>query len=46
MTNSRSAIAGFILSGTVKAFKAVEHLMNNDIRTKNEYQLTAALMKW
>jgi glucose-1-phosphate thymidylyltransferase len=45
-TNSRAAIAGvyFVKDGQ-KLFKAVEHLMDNDIRTKNEYQLTDALMK-
>lgn len=46
VTESKSAIAGlyFIKSGA-KLFSAIEHLMNNNIRTKNEYQLTDALMK-
>lgn len=46
VTDSRSAIAGlyFIKNGQ-KLQKAIEHLMDNDIRTKNEYQLTDALMK-
>lgn len=46
VTDSKSAIAGlyFIKSGA-KLFSAIEHLMNNNIRTKNEYQLTDALMK-
>lgn len=46
VTKSKSAIAGvyFIKDGE-KLFKAVEHIMQNDIRTKNEYQLTDALVK-
>lgn len=46
VTKSKSAIAGvyFVKDGQ-KLFKAVEHLMQNDIRTKNEYQLTDALIK-
>jgi glucose-1-phosphate thymidylyltransferase len=46
VTESKSAIAGiyFIKEGK-KLMSAVEHLMNNNIRTKNEYQLTDALMK-
>jgi len=46
VTSSRSAIAGvyFIKSGQ-KLFEAVEYLMEKDIRTKNEYQLTDALEK-
>ena len=46
MTKSKAAIAGvyFVKDGK-KLFKAIEHLMENDVRTKNEYQLTDALMK-
>ncbi|MEO8513642.1 MAG: sugar phosphate nucleotidyltransferase [Ignavibacteria bacterium] len=46
VTESKSAIAGiyFIKNGS-HLFRAIEHLMDNDIRTKNEYQLTDALMK-
>jgi glucose-1-phosphate thymidylyltransferase len=46
VTESKSAIAGiyFIREGR-KLMGAIEHLMENDIRTKNEYQLTDALMK-
>lgn len=46
VTESKSAIAGlyFIKNGT-HLFRAIEHLMDNNIRTKNEYQLTDALMK-
>jgi len=46
MTQSKSAIAGvyFVKSGR-KLFEAVAHLMDNKIKTKNEYQLTDALMK-
>jgi glucose-1-phosphate thymidylyltransferase len=46
VTESKSAIAGlyFIKNGS-HLFRAIEHLMENDMRTKNEYQLTDALMK-
>lgn len=46
VTESKSAIAGlyFIKNGT-HLFTAIEHLMDNNIRTKDEYQLTDALMK-
>ena len=46
VTQSKAAIAGvyFVKDGQ-KLFKAIEHLMDNNIRTKNEYQLTDALMK-
>lgn len=46
VTESKSAIAGiyFVKDGH-KLFKAIEHLMDNNIRTKDEYQLTDALMK-
>ena len=46
VTESKSAIAGlyFIKNGT-KLFSAIEYLMDNNIRTKDEYQLTDALMK-
>ena len=46
VTESKSAIAGlyFIKDGS-KLFNAIEHLISNNIRTKNEFQLTDALMK-
>lgn len=46
VTESKSAIAGiyFVKEGK-ELMRAVEHLMENNIRTKNEYQLTDALMK-
>jgi glucose-1-phosphate thymidylyltransferase len=46
VTQSKSAIAGiyFIKEGK-ELMKAIRHLMDNDIRTKNEYQLTDALME-
>lgn len=45
-TNSRSAIAGlyYLKNGEI-LFDALEYIISNDIRTKNEYQLTDALMK-
>ncbi|MCI0449148.1 MAG: NTP transferase domain-containing protein [Chlorobi bacterium] len=45
-TNSKAAIAGvyFVKEGQ-RLFKSVEYLMANDIKTKNEFQLTDALMK-
>jgi glucose-1-phosphate thymidylyltransferase len=45
-TKSKSAIAGvyFVKSGE-RLFNAVEYLINNNIRTKNEYQLTDALQR-
>ncbi len=46
VTESKSAIAGiYFVKDASKLFKAVEYLMENNIRTKNEYQLTDALMK-
>jgi len=46
ITNSKAAIAGiYLVKSALKLFKAVEYLMENNIRTKNEYQLTDALMK-
>lgn len=46
VTESKSAIAGiYFVKDAAKLFKAVEYLMDNNIRTKNEYQLTDALMK-
>lgn len=46
ITESKSAIAGiYFIKNAGKLFDAVEHLMNNNIRTKNEFQLTDALMK-
>ncbi len=46
VTPSKSAIAGiyFVKEGRL-LFEAIEYLMYNNIRTKNEYQLTDALMK-
>lgn len=46
VTESKSAIAGiyFIKNGS-HLFRAIEHLMDNDVKTKDEYQLTDALMK-
>ncbi len=46
VTESKSAIAGlyFIKNGG-SLFRAIEYLMDNDIRTRNEFQLTDALMK-
>lgn len=45
-TESKAAIAGiyFVKNGR-KLFDAVEYLMTNNIRTKNEFQLTDALQK-
>jgi len=46
VTKSKSAIAGiYFLKDGRKLFKAIEYLMENNIRTKNEYQLTDALQK-
>lgn len=46
VTESKSAIAGiYFIKNAKMLFDAVEHLMSNNIRTKNEYQLTDALMK-
>lgn len=46
ITDSKSAIAGiYFIKNASKLFNAVEYLMYNDIRTKNEYQLTDALQK-
>ena len=46
VTNSKAAIAGiYLVKSGFKLFKAVEYLIGNNIRTKNEYQLTDALMK-
>ena len=46
VTKSKSAIAGiYFLKDGAKLFKSIEYLMENDIRTKNEYQLTDALQK-
>ncbi|HEY3251854.1 MAG TPA: sugar phosphate nucleotidyltransferase [Ignavibacteria bacterium] len=46
MTKSKSAMAGiyFVKNGE-KLFKAIKYLMDNNIRTKNEFQLTDALQK-
>lgn len=46
VTESKSAIAGiYFVKNVAKLFEAVEYLMKNNIRTKNEFQLTDALMK-
>lgn len=46
MTKSKSAIAGvYYVKSSEKLFKAVEYLIENNIRTKNEFQLTDALQK-
>jgi len=46
VTDSKSAIAGlYFIKNGAHLFRAIEHLMDNNIRTKNEYQLTDALMK-
>lgn len=46
VTESKSAIAGlYFIKNGASLFRAIEHLMDNDIRTKNEFQLTDALMK-
>lgn len=46
VTESKSAIAGiYFIKESDKLFSAIEYLMENNIRTKNEYQLTDALMK-
>lgn len=46
VTDSKSAIAGlYFIKNGASLFRAIEHLMDNKIRTKNEYQLTDALMK-
>jgi glucose-1-phosphate thymidylyltransferase len=46
ITQSKSAIAGiYLVKNASKLFEAVEYLMENNIRTKNEFQLTDALMK-
>ncbi|MCC6865166.1 MAG: 2-C-methyl-D-erythritol 4-phosphate cytidylyltransferase [Ignavibacteria bacterium] len=46
LTKSKSAIAGiYFIKNAMKLFGAIEHIMNNNIKTKNEFQLTDALMK-
>jgi glucose-1-phosphate thymidylyltransferase len=46
VTKSKSAIAGiYMLKNSGLLFSAIEHLISNNIKTKNEYQLTDALMK-
>jgi glucose-1-phosphate thymidylyltransferase len=46
VTKSKSAIAGiYFIKDSGKLFSAVEHLMQNNVKTKNEYQLTDALQK-
>ncbi len=46
VTSSKSAIAGiYMIKDGKKLFDAVEHLMENNIRTKNEYQVTDAMQK-
>lgn len=44
VTNSRSAIAGlYYIKNSGRLFSSIEHIIRNNIRTKNEYQLTDAL---
>jgi glucose-1-phosphate thymidylyltransferase len=46
VTKSKSAIAGiYFVKNALKLFSAVEYLMYNNIKTKNEFQLTDALQK-
>ena len=46
VTDSKSAIAGlYFIKNGASLFRAIEYLMDNNVRTKNEYQLTDALMK-
>src|SRR4030095_121083 len=46
MTKSKSAIAGiYFMKNGKRLCKAIEYLIDNNIRTKNEYQLTDALQK-
>lgn len=46
VTKSNSAIAGlYFIKNSCKMFEAIEYLIRNNIRTKNEFQLTDALMK-
>jgi glucose-1-phosphate thymidylyltransferase len=46
ITNSKSAIAGiYFLKNAGRLFEAVEYLMRNNLRTKDEFQLTDALQK-
>ena len=46
VTESKSAIAGlYFIKNGASLFRAIEYLMDNDIRTRNEFQLTDALMK-
>lgn len=44
-TSSKSAIAGiYYIKNSDLLFSSIEHLINNNIKTKNEFQLTDALM--
>jgi glucose-1-phosphate thymidylyltransferase len=46
ITKSKSAIAGiYLIKDGQKLFDAVRHLMANDIKTKDEYQVTDAMQK-
>ncbi len=46
ITNSKKAIAGiYLIQDASKLFNAVEFLITNNIRTKNEFQITDALQK-
>jgi len=46
ITSSKSAIAGiYLFKDGQKLFDAVEYLMEKDIKTKNEYQVTDAMQK-
>ncbi len=46
ITKSKSAIAGiYLIKDAQKLFEAVVHLIENNIKTKNEYQVTDAMQK-
>lgn len=45
-TDSRLGISGiYFIKESTQLFEAISYLIKNDIKTKNEYQLTDALMK-
>jgi glucose-1-phosphate thymidylyltransferase len=44
VTPSKKAIAGiYLIRNSDNLFKSIEHIIKNNVRTKNEYQLTDAL---
>jgi glucose-1-phosphate thymidylyltransferase len=46
ITKSKSAIAGlYYIKNSFGLFSSIEHIIRNNIRTKNEYQLTDALQQ-